>query len=165
LAGRRSVVSDLEISKIDRLQAGNHGRAKPKILVDQAIGVSQYLIERMRTMAANDQTQPLLDQEIFQAIDWKTLGDIVKYFREKESLSQFDLADKAGVTHGYISIIESGNKDNVTPKVIAAIAEALLIKPHWLMSLAITSERSDNDIAILQRKLQAAIKKRIGYDV
>ena len=49
------------------------------------------------------------------------LGDLIREYREKQSLSQRQFADKCGLSNGYISIIEKGVNPNtgkpVTPTI------------------------------------------------
>lgn len=56
-----------------------------------------------------------------------TIGQRIRHFREKAGMTQADLADKLGVTHGAISLIES-DKRGVTLENLDKIIKALDVK-------------------------------------
>lgn len=56
-------------------------------------------------------------------------GKKIKYFRNRECLSQRDLAEKSGICYSYISLIESGKKKNVSINVLTRIQHALNVTP------------------------------------
>ncbi|MBQ7644087.1 MAG: helix-turn-helix transcriptional regulator [Spirochaetales bacterium] len=41
-------------------------------------------------------------------IDYQSMGKRIKHFREKNGLSQYDLAERTGISRSYLSRIESG---------------------------------------------------------
>ncbi len=49
----------------------------------------------------------------------------VKEYREKEKMTQNELAEKSGVSRNTISAIETGSNTNVTYEVMDKIAKAL----------------------------------------
>lgn len=53
------------------------------------------------------------------------------WLREQRSLSQRDLAERTGLSYGYISHIESGFRQP-TLKTIRLLAAALNVSPHFL---------------------------------
>ena len=61
------------------------------------------------------------------------LGMRVKKLRIKAGLTQGELGKKAGVTHAYMSMLESGAEDNPSLKVLKAIAKALKVKVGELL--------------------------------
>lgn len=58
-------------------------------------------------------------------------GRRVRELREAAGISQLDVAARAGVTGGYVSGIEHGQR-NPTLDVVFAIASALRVPPAWL---------------------------------
>jgi transcriptional regulator with XRE-family HTH domain len=62
----------------------------------------------------------------------KTIGNNVREYRSKLSLSQEELADVAGVHRTYIGAVERAEK-NISALSIAKIAKALKIKPDKLL--------------------------------
>lgn len=54
-----------------------------------------------------------------------TLGDYIMMKRKAKELSLVDLAKRAGISHPYLSQMESGHKTNPSPKVLRQIARAL----------------------------------------
>ena len=53
------------------------------------------------------------------------LGTNIKKFRINKNLSQYELAQKCGVTQAYIAYLENGERKNPTTEVISLIATAL----------------------------------------
>lgn len=62
-----------------------------------------------------------------------TLGQRILLSRRDLDLNQEDLADRAGVSRPYISNIERGYLTNPTVEHIQAIAEALGVRPEYLL--------------------------------
>lgn len=60
----------------------------------------------------------------------KTLADRMKWARERASLTQPGLAEKAQVSPGTIGNLETGIRKN--PRELLAIAAALGVRPEWL---------------------------------
>ena len=65
----------------------------------------------------------------------KTIGTCIRFFREKEGLSQESLAAKAGISYQYLSGIETG-KENFTLQVTENLSRALDIPMRILVSTA-----------------------------
>lgn len=53
------------------------------------------------------------------------MGTKIKEFREKQKMTQEDLAAKSGVSRGTISALESGKEKVTTTKTLLKIANAL----------------------------------------
>jgi transcriptional regulator with XRE-family HTH domain len=60
------------------------------------------------------------------------IGKTLKYIREKKGYSLRKLAEKAGLSHSFISDIEHG-RSNPSIKKLLVIAEALSICPELLL--------------------------------
>ncbi len=58
----------------------------------------------------------------------KRIGAVLRKLREKQGLSQRDLAERAKVTGAYIAQIETGAKQNPSLDVLKRIAKALKVK-------------------------------------
>lgn len=66
----------------------------------------------------------------------KTMGQKVRIERATLGLSQADLAEKVGVSRGYISDIERDSETiNIGNKTVLALAEALGVSPAYLLGL------------------------------
>lgn len=85
-----------------------------------------------------------------------TTGDRIKQARMAAGLSQEELADKIGVKFSVISKYETGRVKNLKRETIAALAEALNVKPSWLMCM-------DDDNMELRGQLRDEL--RLLYDV
>jgi transcriptional regulator with XRE-family HTH domain len=55
----------------------------------------------------------------------KRLGRMIQRLREDKGLSQRQLAARAGVTNGYVSQLEAGDKKNPSLAVLPRLAKAL----------------------------------------
>ena len=64
------------------------------------------------------------------------LGSYLSQIRQARGWSLRDLADRCGVSASEISRVESGQRQKVSPAVLRAIAEALVVSYPYLMQLA-----------------------------
>lgn len=74
-----------------------------------------------------------------------TTGDRIKQARKAAGLTQTELANKIGVKFSTIHKYESGMIVNLKRETIAALADALDVKPSWLMCMDETVP-SESDI-------------------
>ncbi len=63
------------------------------------------------------------------------LGSAVRRIREQRGVGQEALAERSGVSQGYLSQIESGTWTAVTEDVLGRIARALGVEPWALLAL------------------------------
>ena len=59
-------------------------------------------------------------------------ASLVGAFRKWRGIKQFELAERAGLSQGHLSDLESGRRRG-SPEALQAIAKALDIPPHWLV--------------------------------
>jgi transcriptional regulator with XRE-family HTH domain len=64
----------------------------------------------------------------------KTLGERIRSVRERLELTHRALADRAGLTHGWVFQVEAGIIKNPHYETIAACAKALGVRVGWLMT-------------------------------
>ena len=64
-----------------------------------------------------------------------TTGERIKQARLNAGMTQKELADKIGVKYSAIHKYESGMIVNLKREKIAALAEALDVKPSWLLCI------------------------------
>ena len=64
-----------------------------------------------------------------------TTGERIKQARKAAGMTQKELAEKVGVKFSAIHKYESGMIVNLKRETIAALAEALNVKPSWLMCM------------------------------
>ena len=64
------------------------------------------------------------------------LGTYLAQIRNDRGYSQRDLAEKSGVSPAEISRVESGKRQKVSPAVLRALAETLVISYPYLLQLA-----------------------------
>jgi transcriptional regulator with XRE-family HTH domain len=55
----------------------------------------------------------------------KRLSQVIRQLREQQSLTQEDVAKRAGVTKNYVTMIEGGKRKNPSLPVLRKIAKAL----------------------------------------
>lgn len=65
-----------------------------------------------------------------------TLGEMVGIHRDRLHISQGELAKRAGVSRNYISLIECGQGENVSFKVLQKICAVLGVEIHFVMKEA-----------------------------
>lgn len=80
-------------------------------------------------------------------------GERIKQARLQAGLTQKELAEKVGVKYSAIHKYESGIVINLKRETIAALAEALSVKPSWLMCM--DDEPEDNYSETRDRFLKA----------
>jgi transcriptional regulator with XRE-family HTH domain len=88
-------------------------------------------------------------------------GNIIKNIRINKSLSQFNLALKAGISQSFLSNIESGQK-SPTMRIIYKLSNALDISPELLVTGNLYNKKLANDLLLKQRKLEEKINITTG---
>jgi transcriptional regulator with XRE-family HTH domain len=61
------------------------------------------------------------------------VSNVLKQIRAERGMSQADLAQKAGVTREYVTMLESGTKANPSLDVLKRLAKALKVKIRKLL--------------------------------
>lgn len=64
------------------------------------------------------------------------LGAAIKMLRQREEMTQQDLAERAGVNRSYITLLENGSRQNASAQIVAALARALHTTPTEIYRLA-----------------------------
>lgn len=84
-------------------------------------------------------------------MDWKTLGQNIKFYRTENQLRQEDLAEKLGLSINYIGMLERGEK---TPALdtFVAIANVLNVSSDVLLS-GVLNKGFEIQSTILQEKV------------
>ena len=57
--------------------------------------------------------------------DEKSLGELVRELRERQGLTQAQLAERAQLALSYITLAKSGQKVNLSPSAVGRLARAL----------------------------------------
>jgi transcriptional regulator with XRE-family HTH domain len=65
----------------------------------------------------------------------KKLGEIVRELRERQRLTQAQLAERAQLALSYITLLESGQQANLTPSALSRLARALGVTTRYLADL------------------------------
>ena len=65
----------------------------------------------------------------------KKLGEVVRELRERQGLTQAQLAERAQLALSYITLLESGQKTNLSPAVLGRLARALGVTTKQLADL------------------------------
>lgn len=71
----------------------------------------------------------------------RLIGAAIRRFRERDGLTQEQLATKAGISYQYLCGIETG-KENFTIRILEQIARALGLTPATLVAVAYGEESS-----------------------
>jgi transcriptional regulator with XRE-family HTH domain len=64
--------------------------------------------------------------------DGKTLGEVVRELRERQGLTQAQLAERAQLALSYITLTESGQEANLSPSALGRLARALGVQSKAL---------------------------------
>jgi len=78
----------------------------------------------------------------------------IKQARKAAGLTQEELAKKLGVKHSVISKYECGRVVNLKRDVISKIAEALNVRPSWLMCMDDIKENQPTNSELDQNSIQ-----------
>ena len=90
----------------------------------------------------------------------ENLGIAIKSIRTNKSLSQFNLAERAGISQSFLSDIESGQK-SPTLRSIYKISQALEISPGVLLAGDLNKNRKANNILLRQKKMEEKVNSVI----
>ena len=66
----------------------------------------------------------------------KGLGELVRELRERQGLTQAQLAESAQLALSYITLAESGQKVNLSPSALGRLARALAVPSKVLIDAA-----------------------------
>ena len=67
----------------------------------------------------------------------KSLGELVRELRERQGLTQAQLAERAQLALSYITLAESGQKVNLAPSALGRLARALAVPSKVLTDAAV----------------------------
>lgn len=65
----------------------------------------------------------------------KKLGEVVRKLRERQGLTQAQLAERAQLALSYITLLESSQEANLSPSAIGRLARALGITSRQLSEI------------------------------
>lgn len=93
----------------------------------------------------------------------KTFADRLLLERRNMKWDQADLAERSGISRGYISEIERGIKKNVGVEIVVALAEALGVSPQYLMGLS-ESPLGESDARVLREMAREYVTVDVDSD-
>lgn len=91
-----------------------------------------------------------------------TTGDRIKEIREAKNMTQEALADKAGISKGFLSDVENNNKDIGSQRLLK-VADALGASVDYLLSGKSSVGISREPIVIPPALSEAAEKRNLSY--
>ncbi|HXA98053.1 MAG TPA: helix-turn-helix transcriptional regulator [Candidatus Dormibacteraeota bacterium] len=65
----------------------------------------------------------------------KKLSEVVRELRERQGLTQAQLAERAQIAMSYVTLIESGQKVNLSPSAVGRLARALAVPTKTLTEI------------------------------
>lgn len=83
-----------------------------------------------------------------------TVGSRIRQARKLRKLSQVALAKAAGITQPSLSELETGETKEITGATLIGIAEALRVRPQWLMLGKGAMEQDAADLALETHELE-----------
>ena len=66
----------------------------------------------------------------------KKLGEVVRELRERQGLTQAQLAERAQLALSYVTLLEAGQQANLSPSAVGRLARALGVAARQLTELA-----------------------------
>lgn len=88
--------------------------------------------------------------------DLDLLGERLREARKRLKLSQMELAEQMGVSHGWISEIENGKQKRLEVETVHRFCQALAVSADYLLGLADTPDRAPRP----RRRLAAEYARR-----
>lgn len=104
------------------------------------------------------------------APDLKTLGERLKYAREKAKLSQTSLAKLATCSRQYVVGIEHGRHKEIGSELIIRLADTLSVPIRWLvtgdpLTTYVRLNRDEETLLRAYRRLTPALRKHFQASV
>lgn len=65
----------------------------------------------------------------------KKLGEVVRELRERQGLTQAQLAERAQLAMSYVALLESGQQTNLSPSALGRLARVLGVTTRQLSEL------------------------------
>ena len=65
----------------------------------------------------------------------RKLGEVVRELRERQGLTQAQLAERAQLALSYITLLEAGQRVNLSPSGVGRLARALVVASRQLTEL------------------------------
>jgi len=93
-------------------------------------------------------------------VDARELGKQVLTQRKEKKLSQGELGEMAGISRNYVSLIERGEAENISKKVIDRLAVALDITPSEL-----AGEGMQSLVLIPPSLREFGLKNKLSYSI
>lgn len=84
------------------------------------------------------------------------IGEAICLIREKAGLSKYELARRTGLMPINLTQIERGVRGNLTLKTLHRIAQALSVKPHYLVFIAEKLSETSGEELVSKVSLGAA---------
>lgn len=83
----------------------------------------------------------------------KNIGERLKSLRKKRGLTQPELAEKLGISHGQVSKIESGNSANITSANLLSYMKIFNVSADYILTGKVNSNNvySDELLALLEK--------------
>ena len=122
---------------LELLRLGGHGLDKPARPEDllAACHRNGHLNFTPGSRFLYSNTNFLLLGHIIERVEGKKLGEVVRELRERQGLTQAQLAERAQLALSYITLLESGQKTNLSPAVLGRLARALGVTTKQLADL------------------------------
>lgn len=92
-----------------------------------------------------------------------TTGDRIRELREKQKMTQDQLAKQADISKGFLSDVENNNR-NISSQSLLKIANALGTSVDYLLSGAVAEVVSKKPVVIPQNLSQAAGQLNLTYN-
>jgi transcriptional regulator with XRE-family HTH domain len=89
------------------------------------------------------------------------IGNAIRTLRKSQGIKQNELAAMAGITPGYLSMIETNAKQNISGEILECMAAALNTSPAAIIFNAIEPEDIKPEARAVWQILELSIKNMI----
>jgi len=89
------------------------------------------------------------------------IGNAIRTLRKGQSIKQNELAEMIGITPAYLSLIETGERANISSEILEAIAAALNTSPAAIIFNAIEPDDIKPEARAVWAILEPSIKNMI----
>ncbi len=92
-----------------------------------------------------------------------TAGDRIRELRDKQKMTQDQLATQAGISKGFLSDVENNNR-NISSQALLRVANVLGTSVDYLLSGGVTKVVSRRPVVIPPNLSQAAAELNLSYN-
>ncbi len=90
------------------------------------------------------------------------IGEVLKEIRKKRGMTQVEVCNKLGFTQAYLSLVESGEKENPSNEFLSKIGSLYNVPPQVIVFMTISEKDIPKENKKVFNKLKPLINKVIA---